>query len=59
VAVARAQGRLAQLLLGCCMAGPREGSRPRKEENIFFFLFKKALNQILHHIYKPKFDLLT
>ena len=41
-------------------AGPREGWPAQEEEKApFFFLFKKVLNQILHHIYKPKFDLLT
>ena len=39
--------------------GPRERGAGPERRKTFFFLFKKALNQILHHIYKPKFDLLT
>ena len=66
-----AGGRGGAALLGwasAAHAGEREGRRwaerergagPQRKKTIFFFLFKRALNQILHHIYKPKFDLLT
>jgi hypothetical protein len=65
-----AGGRGGAALLGwasAAHAGEREGRRwaerereePAHKGRKPFFLFKRALNQILHHIYKPKFDLLT
>jgi len=57
--VARA-GVRAALLAGLRHCSVRKKGCPTKRKvKLSFFLFKKVLNQILHHIYKPKFDLLT